>query len=113
MPRPPLPARRGPRLTVPAIALAALAASGLLPGLLDALAYLLPPLLLLLALVARRYPGERALLALIAGRRRPVRGRTDAPAAARIRPRATVPRGGALIASSLAVRPPPARLAHS
>jgi hypothetical protein len=112
MSRPPFPARRGLFLTVAGVALAALAGSGLLPGLVDALAYLLPPLLLLLALVARRYPGERTLLALIAGRR-PPRRRACTRAGARIRPRAMVPRGGALIASSLAVRPPPSRLAHS
>jgi len=75
-----------------------------LPGLTGALAYLLPALLLLLALGARRYPGERALLALIVrGRHR----RAHVDALRRARPRALLPRGGRLIATSLAVRPPP------
>jgi hypothetical protein len=75
------------------------------------MAYLLPPLLLLLVLVARRYPGERALIARMdrPGRRdrqRPVRA-----LACSSRPIPVPPRGGRLIGASLAVRPPPARLA--
>jgi hypothetical protein len=91
-----------------AAALLGFAASGVLPGLLDALAYLLPPLLLLLVLVARRYPGERALLALIAGAARGRRSTDVGSLVGKTRSRAMVPRGGRLIASSLAVRPPPA-----
>lgn len=75
--------------------------------LLTALGYLLPALALLALLALRRYPGERALLAAIE-RRRPVR--RPRPCGARSlhpRPRARLPRGGGLIASSLAVRPPP------
>jgi hypothetical protein len=74
---------------------------------LHALLYLLPALLLVTPLLVRRYPGERALIAL----RRVERARWP-------RPRASVPthrrvvlvavRGGRLIGSSLAVRPPPA-----
>jgi hypothetical protein len=95
-------------LVAAAVALLGLAASGALPGLPDALAYLLPPALLLLALVACRYPGERVLLALI-GRGRHKRTCTDSGGVARTaRARVMVPRGGLLIASSLAVRPPPA-----
>jgi hypothetical protein len=90
---------------VVAIGLLVVVLAGSLPGLTDALAYLLPALLLLLALAARRYPGERALLALIVrGRRR----RAHVDALLRPRPRALLPRGGRLIATSLAVRPPPA-----
>jgi hypothetical protein len=69
--------------------------------------YLAPAILLAIPLLARRYPGERALIAL----RRVERGRWP-------RPRSSVPagrlvvlavvRGGQLIGSSLAVRPPPA-----
>jgi hypothetical protein len=95
-----------------ASALAAVAAGSLL-GVGGPLAYLLPPLLLLVALVMRRYPGERALLALMA-RARPARRR--APLASlppRTNLRVGVPRGGRLIASSLAVRPPPARVVLS
>ena len=77
-----------------------------------ALAYLLPPFLLLIALASRRYPGERVLLGLIARRTRP-RRRCLTLASPRLRPRCAVPRGGRLIASSLAVRPPPAAAALS
>jgi hypothetical protein len=81
---------------------------------LHALGYLLPPLLLLAALLrARRYPGERSLLAAIE-RRRGRRGQistTEQTIVRRPRPRASLPRGGRLIASSLAVRPPPDRTA--
>jgi hypothetical protein len=90
------------------LALLVLAATGALPGLIAALAYLLPLLLLLLAMKARGYPGERALLARMGGRSgdraRPSTG-SSVPISL---PRATVPRGGCLIAFSLAVRPPPA-----
>jgi hypothetical protein len=89
-----------------AVALLALAAAGALPGIPDAVAYLLPPALLLLALLAWRYPGERALLTLIADGRLERRSMSGG-SVARVRPRAMVPRGGGLIASSLAVRPPP------
>jgi hypothetical protein len=89
------------------VVLLGISASGAAPGLLDALPYLLPPLMLLGALVARRYPGERALLGWIAGNRHQ-RRRLDGARGVRVaRPRATIPRGGCLIASSLAVRPPP------
>ena len=86
------------------------ATHGFSAPLLEALAYLLPALGLLVVLHARRYPGERALLAAIApspGRkalRQPGR-RWKAPL------RVMFPRGGRLIACSLAVRPPPRRLA--
>jgi hypothetical protein len=72
------------------------------------LLYLLPALTLALVLLARRYPGERALIAL---RREPrnarwphPRSRVPTPRLASLAP----PRGGLLIARSLAVRPPPA-----
>jgi hypothetical protein len=77
-----------------------------LPGAGEAVAYLLPPLLLLLALAARWYPGEQALLRLL-GSRRACRRPGDRGTECRPRPRAFLPRGGCLIASSLAVRPPP------
>jgi hypothetical protein len=70
------------------------------------LLYLLPALALAVPLLLRRYPGERRLLALIAGRSEP-RRRAGARTTATARPRALVPRGGLLIACSLAVRPPP------
>jgi len=70
------------------------------------LLYLLPALALAGPLLLRRYPGERRLLALIAGCSKP-RRRPGARTSASTRPRALVPRGGLLIACSLAVRPPP------
>lgn len=76
-------------------------------SLVEALAYLLPALLLLAVLVTRRYPGERTLLSLTR-RNRSCRSRVGAIGAkGGARPRALVARGGRLIASSLAVRPPP------
>jgi len=79
---------------------------------LHALLCLLPALALALPLLARRYPGERVLLAL--RRSEPAqwpRPRSSAPARARVVSR--IVRGGRLIGSSLAVRPPPAGLAAS
>jgi membrane protein implicated in regulation of membrane protease activity len=98
------------RLALALVAILALAIGvrGMLPMLGQAGAYLLPALLLSLALAARCYPGERALLAL-AGRRRQ-RRRRQHPEPKPRRPRhvrATFARGGALIASSLAGRAPP------
>ena len=93
----------------PAVAYAAL------PGFGGALAYMLPPLLLLAVLVLWRYPGECVLLSLMRPRRR-TRLRTGAQTLApRRRPWAITPRGGDLLARSLAVRPPPrlAVVSHS
>jgi len=73
-----------------------------------AVAYLLPPLLLLAALAMRRYPGDRALLALMVRARRSPRQSRRASRLARSRRRVVLPRGGGLIAFSLAMRPPPA-----
>jgi hypothetical protein len=97
------------RLTplVGALVLLLLAASGVLPGAVDALAYLLPAVLLGLVLVARLYPGERALIALIERRRSRRPGTKLSSFAATGRRRAMVPRGGLLLACALAVRPPP------
>jgi hypothetical protein len=77
---------------------------------LHAFLYLLPALALLLALRARRYPGERSLLALIA-RRRSRRRAAVTVCRYRAVPRATLARGGALLGEALAVRPPPDLLA--
>lgn len=76
--------------------------------LLPVLAYLTPALVLFAALALRRYPGERALLAWIESRRsRRDRRHMRPRGLVRLRPRALLPRGGRLIACSLAVRPPP------
>jgi hypothetical protein len=82
---------------------------------LHALLCLLPALALAMPLLARRYPGERVLLAL--GREaqpaRWPRPRSCAPARARARAVSRIVRGGRLIGSSLAVRPPPAAIMAS
>jgi hypothetical protein len=91
-----------------ALALLGLAVSGVLPGSAEALAHLLPAVLLLFALVARRYPGERVLLAAIERGRRQRRRRGAGSLVGVARARMTVPRGGLLLAFALAVRPPPA-----
>jgi hypothetical protein len=67
---------------------------------------LLPALLIGAALFARRYPGERLLIAC---RTRPTARRSRPGLAARPLGRhfSAVPRGGLLIAFALAVRPPP------
>ncbi len=76
--------------------------------LLPTLAYLIPALALFAVLALRRYPGERALLAVIEKRRgRRIRARMRSAGSVSTRPRALVPRGGRLLACSLAVRPPP------
>jgi hypothetical protein len=85
-----------------ALAIAALALVKLDPSVL----YVLPALVLLVLLTLRRYPGER-ILAVLSGARpeRPRRARSSLPL--RARSQVAVPRGGLLLACSLAVRPPP------
>jgi hypothetical protein len=77
-------------------------------GVLHAILYLLPALMLALPLLARRYPGERALIALRRAERgvRWARPRSSSPARRRVVH--FLVRGGRLIGRSLAVRPPPA-----
>jgi hypothetical protein len=76
-------------------------------GLIEAIAYLVPVLLLLALVAGGRYPGERAYARRVAHARvaRPWR-------AARVHRRrrlwvVELPRGGALLASGLAGRAPP------
>jgi hypothetical protein len=65
-----------------------------------------PALALAVLLAARRYPGERTLVALSASRGRP---RVQAPSSIELPCSAEIalPRGGLLLGRSLAVRPPP------
>jgi hypothetical protein len=71
-------------------------------------------LALALPLLARRYPGERALLSLRrASRRRARWPRARSTMPVRRAPLPVVVRGARLIGSSLAVRPPPATLTAS
>lgn len=91
-----------------AVAASILALAASVPGAFEGLVYLLPPLALAATFALGRYPGERALVALAAGRARSGRRRGRArPAAPAPVARRCVPRGGLLIAASLAVRPPP------
>jgi len=74
---------------------------------LHAILYLLPAVVLALPLLARRYPGERVLIALRGERRvRWPRPRSCVPSQRGIA--LVVVRGGRLLGSALAVRPPPA-----
>ncbi|HEV7527449.1 MAG TPA: hypothetical protein VGO29_00990 [Solirubrobacteraceae bacterium] len=69
----------------------------------------LPALLLACPLLARRYPGERALVALRGKRSESVRWpRARSASSRRARAIVVVVHGGLLIGRSLAVRPPPA-----
>jgi hypothetical protein len=70
------------------------------------LLFLGPFLVLFAALVMGLYPGEKLLERLVAGRSRPGRRRRRTAPSLRSRPR-LVPRGGALLAASLAGRAPP------
>ncbi|HTZ86451.1 MAG TPA: hypothetical protein VMB05_07270 [Solirubrobacteraceae bacterium] len=75
---------------------------------LHALLCLLPIAAIAVPLLARRYPGERILLAFRRPeRRRFPRPRSSAPLSWRRVP-VLAARGGELLARSLAVRPPPA-----
>jgi hypothetical protein len=77
-------------------------------GVLHAILYLLPAVVLALPLLARRYPGERALIALRrVDRVRWARPRSSPPARRRVV--LAFVRGGRLLGRQLAVRPPPAR----
>jgi hypothetical protein len=85
--------------------MAAAPGGGIASGLWEGMLYLLPALLLLLPLLAGRYPGERLLGAL---RVRRARGRARARLMVGVRGiELPVPHGGRLIAVSLAGRAPP------
>lgn len=73
----------------------------------DGLLCMLPVLLFGLVLLARRYPGERLLVAACAAQRTRW-PRAQSQPRMRARPAAaTIARGGQLLGRSLAVRPPP------
>ncbi|HWY89597.1 MAG TPA: hypothetical protein VNY31_02905 [Solirubrobacteraceae bacterium] len=79
---------------------------------LHALLCLLPAVAVAIPLLARRYPGERVLLALRSAEpTRWPRPRACAPAHRRVALAAV--RGGRLMGSFLAVRPPPALISAS
>ena len=96
------------------VAIAAFPVALYVPGLETGVLFLSPAIVLLASLLTGRYVGEDRLARLAAARRPP--RRRDAPAcdpallgAANRRP--LMPRGGRLVATSMAVRPPPLLLA--
>jgi hypothetical protein len=116
MGHPCVPMRCRDRRLLAGVALAALLALALLVHHAGTEALLAAPLLALLApLLAGRYLGEAQIERLAASRARG--GHTVARArrsSARLRaPQVLLPRGGRLIATSLAVRPPPATVVVS
>jgi hypothetical protein len=92
-----------------ALATSVLLLLGSLAGHADLLLYVAPVLLIAIPLLAGHYVGEERLERMGSGfRRAPLRApRTATPQALR-GPVALLPRGGRLIAHSLAERPPPA-----
>jgi len=95
-----------------AIALAAFPVALIVPGLDVGVLFLSPAIVLLASLLSGRYVGEERLQRLAAAFRPHARRRRPPAAAPVRRPprRLPVPRGGSLLAASLAVRPPPALL---
>jgi hypothetical protein len=91
--------------------LAAGAALAARAGLGSGVLHLAPALVLFAALLARRYPGERHVVALTVRGRRPRRRGRAAIVLVTPRPSRSRPRGGLLLASALAERGPPAALA--
>jgi hypothetical protein len=66
-----------------------------------------PALVLALPLLAGRYVGERAVCRLCTARTAPRRCASAAVPVAARRPAVLLPRGGRLLASAIATRPPP------
>jgi hypothetical protein len=91
-----------------AAALAAFAVALVVPGLETGILFLSPAIVVLALLRSGHYVGEEQLGRLSAAwqQRCPRRARVARSPVPR-RPRALMPRGGGLVATSLAVRPPP------
>jgi hypothetical protein len=99
---------RRARILALAAALAAFGVALLVPGLEAGVLFLSPAVVLLASLMTGRYVGEERLHRLArAFRPRRTRPRRTVAAARGPRRRALMPRGGSLVATSLAVRPPP------
>jgi hypothetical protein len=91
-----------------ALAAAAFALVLLLPGMTTGALFLSPAIVLLASLLTGRYVGEDGIRRLAAAvRRREPRAARALQSPLPRRPRAVMPRGGRLVGSSLAVRPPP------
>ena len=95
-------------IVVLAAALAAFAVALAVPGLETGILFLSPAIVVLALLCSGHYVGEEQLGRLCAAwqQRRPRRPRVARSPLTR-RPRVLMPRGGRLVATSLAVRPPP------
>jgi hypothetical protein len=102
------PRRSRVPLVLLAAALAAFAVALVVPGLETGVLFLSPAIVLLALLRTGHYVGEAQLgrLATAWQQRRPRRERVARIPLPR-RPRVLMPRGGRLVATSLAVRPPP------
>jgi hypothetical protein len=102
------PSQHRVRLVLLAVALAAFGAALVVPGMETGVLFLSPAIVLLASLLTGHYVGEETLGRLVAAcrQRRPRRARLAARRVPR-RLRALMPRGGRLVATSLAVRPPP------
>jgi hypothetical protein len=83
------------------------AVSGLVAVDASGLLHLAPALILVAALLARRYPGERLIVRLASSATRSGRRARTRAVKPRTRVAALAPRGGLLLGCSLAVRPPP------
>jgi hypothetical protein len=96
------------RIALLAVAVAGFPAALLVPGMETGVLFLSPAIVLLASLLTGHYVGEESLarLATALRQRRPKRARATRNPLPR-RPRAVMPRGGRLVATSLAVRPPP------
>jgi hypothetical protein len=101
---------RGQRFLLPACALAgAWLAVGGVAGFSEVFLLLTPAFVLALPLIAGHYIGAERLCR-VASQRSPITSRTPAIEFAPRARRGVLPRGGLLIAASLAVRPPPSVL---
>jgi hypothetical protein len=105
-------ASRRARILLLAMALAAFPVALVVPGLEVGVLFLSPAIVLLASLMTGRYVGE-ARLHRLAEAHAPHRGRRPRSSVpVRLpRRRTLMPRGGSLVATSLAVRPPPFPLA--
>jgi hypothetical protein len=96
------------RILLLALALAAFPVMLLLPGMATGVLFLSPAIVLLASLLTGRYVGEDGIRRLAASvRRRDSREARAPQTPLHRRPRALLPRGGSLVGTSLAVRPPP------
>jgi hypothetical protein len=101
-----MPPSRRLRIALLAAAVGAFAVALLVPGMEHGIVFLSPAIVLLASLLSGHYVGERRLERFVAARTARRSG-AAAPATVARRPRARMPRGGRLVATSLAVRPPP------